>query len=53
MVGDESFFNTHHHEESALAGKDGYGNDLTDGMDGELITQIRDLSKEYRRQSRE
>ena len=51
MVGDESFFNTHHHEDSAA--KDGHVNDLTDGMDGDLMTQIRDLSKEYRRQSRE
>ena len=51
MVGDESFFNTHHHEDSAA--KDGYGNDLADEMDGDLLNQIRDLSKEYRRQSRE
>ena len=29
--------------------KDGYGNDLADGMDGELMSQIRDLTKEYRK----
>ena len=28
-------------------------NKLTDGMDGELISQIKDLTKEYKKQSQE
>ena len=53
MVGNGSMFNTQYDDVGMARAGVAYRNDLVQDMDSDLVTQIRDLSREYRRQSRE